>query len=320
MILRIKHSCLLLLCICLHIAAYNPTKITVLTKSIGGSADHGHKGALRSLVKGLERIGATFNLNPESIDEVGDLVHIMAGEPFVLDQILALKEQGKIQKIIVGPNMGVFCTADSPYVRNPNIDAIISLSDWVVNGFMDAYPDVDRSKVKQWFSGVDEYFWSPLKCQKGRRVLVYNKWQSKLADAVEEELRSYGWDPIRVSYGFYTINQFKELLQQVCFAVFLSYSESQGIALAESWAMNVPTFVWNLQGPVDYLGIHYPITSSCPFLTPATGMEWANMQEFKVALEHIDEFLPQFAPRAWVLNHMTDEISARGLLAIIASL
>jgi hypothetical protein len=320
MIVLMKRVPFLLLCICLQVIAYNPTKITVLTKYIGGEADHGHKGAKRSLVDGLQHIGVNFNVNPMYLHEVGDVVHIMAGETFVLDQVIPLKQRGLVKKIIVGPNFGEFCRAGSPYVYDEHIDGVLSLADWTISGFMRSYPDFDPTKIKKWFSGVDAWFWRPVSQEKGRHVLVYDKWQPELADVVEVMLRDYGWIPLRVSYGSYTIDQFKELLQQVQFAVFLSYSESQGLALAESWSMDVPTLVWNCKGPHSYQGIYYPDSSACPFMTPATGLPWKNMQEFAVYLEHIEELLPQFSPRQWVLRHMTDEISVRALLDIIISL
>lgn len=310
----------LLLCVCLQVIAYTPTKITVLTKYIGGEDDHGHKGAKRSLVDGLRHLRVNFNVNPKYLHEVGDVVHIMAGETFVLDQVIALKRQGQVKKIIVGPNFGEFCRAGSPYVYDVNIDAVLSLADWTITGFLRSYPDFDTTKIKKWFSGVDALFWRPEPKEKGRYVLVYDKWLPVLADAVEAVLRDNGWIPLRISYGSYTIDQFKELLQQVQFAVFLSYSESQGLALAESWSMDVPTLVWNCKGPHSYQGINYLVSSACPFMTPATGLPWENIQELATYLEHIEKLLPQFSPRQWVLRNMTDDISVRALLDIIISL
>ena len=52
-------------------------------------------------------------------------------------------------------------------------------------------------------------------------------------------------------------------------AVFLSSSESQGIALAEAWSMNVPTFVWNPK-PKELNGRYFPSVDSAPYLTPET--------------------------------------------------
>lgn len=309
-----------LLSIGLHVIAYTPSKITILTGPLGDIIDYGHAGAKHSLIEGLRRIGVNFNVNPQSIKDIGDVVHIMAGDRMTLNQVIALKRRNYIKKIIVGPNCGEFCSAGSPYVYDSNIDAIITLADWVVEGFMLAYPNFDRTKIKQWFSGVDADFWLPDLQLKERSVLVYEKWQPQLADIVEATLRDHGWIPFRVSYGSYTLDQYKESLQQAQFAVFLSSSESQGIALAEAWAMDVPTIVWNCKRKHEYLGIKYPVTSACPFLTSATGLEWENMEEFTNYVAQVENLLPLFTPRDWVLEHMTDEVSAHALLTIISSL
>ena len=65
--------------------------------------------------------------------------------------------------------------------------------------------------------------------------------------------------------------------------VFLSTFETQGIALAEAWSMDVPAIVWDPQGQAEWRGRTFTSRSSAPFLTPATGvtlvrMTWVSIQ------------------------------------------
>ena len=53
-------------------------------------------------------------------------------------------------------------------------------------------------------------------------------------------------------------------------AVFISRSESQGLALAEAWAMDVPTLVW--QGPPGDGGSLFNLSDPSPYLTSHTGV------------------------------------------------
>ena len=53
-------------------------------------------------------------------------------------------------------------------------------------------------------------------------------------------------------------------------AVFMSRSESQGLALAEAWAMDVPTLVW--QSPPGEPGSVFSLSDPAPYLTSDTGV------------------------------------------------
>jgi hypothetical protein len=245
----------------------------------------------------------------------------MAGDVHSFDTLRALKESGQVKKIVVGPNVGEFCKVGSSYVRAPYIDAIISLADWTVDGFLAAYPDLSRDKIKQWFHGVDTDYWMPSTEEKKERyVVVYNKEQPALTNIVEQILRDNGWTPLRITYGQYNAAQFKHALGVAQFAVFLSYSESHGIALAEAWSMDVPTIVWNDKGPHAYLGITYTYSSSCPFLTAATGIDWQTIDQFKEQLADVDALLTSCTPRQWVIDNMSDERSVQALLRILEAL
>lgn len=64
---------------------------------------------------------------------------------------------------------------------------------------------------------------------------------------------------------------------------FLSQSESQGIALAEAWAMDVPTFSWNPREFV-YKMHTFKNVSSAPYTTSENGTLWKDIDELYCAL------------------------------------
>ena len=49
----------------------------------------------------------------------------------------------------------------------------------------------------------------------------------------------------------------RQMLDRSVVAVFLSTFETQGIALAEAWSMDVPTVVWDPQGDAEWQGRHF---------------------------------------------------------------
>jgi hypothetical protein len=103
---------------------------------------------------------------------------------------------------------------------------------------------------------------------------------------------------------------------QLCdFSVFISEKETQGIALAEAWAMNVPTLCWdsfssNMEGMV------LMPTSSCPYLTRQTGARWRSVDDLRQLIYLYEK--SYFSPRNWVISHMSDKVSAASLLETFA--
>src|SRR5262249_9038381 len=100
-------------------------------------------------------------------------------------------------------------------------------------------------------------------------------------------------------------------------AVFLSTFETQGIALAEAWSMDVPTLVWNPRSSAEWRGRRFVAGSSCPYLTPATGLDWVTLGDLqRVLIEAIDG-RTGFQPRRWTLEHMTDAVCSQTLYDLI---
>ena len=104
------------------------------------------------------------------------------------------------------------------------------------------------------------------------------------------------------------------------FAVVIDRVESQGLFLAEAWAMNVPTLCFD---PHCYRWIcpnetyDYFHTSSAPYLSEATGAEWFELSELELLLDNIEQLKKKSYPRKWVEEHMTDEVCAERFLEII---
>ncbi|GAB6181512.1 hypothetical protein JCM14036_28310 [Desulfotomaculum defluvii] len=153
-------------------------------------------------------------------------------------------------------------------------------------------------------------------------MLVYWKTEpEEFICEIEDKLKQHGWQPIRLLYGQYKTEDYKKLLTRSAFGVFISISESQGLALAEAWSMDVPTVVWNPQRlkkhyqDVDY----YSTVSSCPYLNPLVGVEWKELEQFEAFLTRAPEILPSFQPRKWILENMTDNIAAQRMVKLFLS-
>jgi hypothetical protein len=282
----------------------------------------GHPAVSRSVVEGMARLRVPYRYNPSDLNQVSEIVIVLAGLE-ALQQAIGWKRERKINVLVAGPNIVVRPTEGNSLLASPEVDLCLVPSEWVRIAYLEDTPSL-AGRISVWAAGVDERYWNRsrlnrLRRQRGRKtVLVY--WKDAPADlgaGVEALLNSLGWHPVRITYGHYDREQYRAALEASAFAVFLSGSESQGIALAEAWAMNVPTLVWNPES-LTYQGRRYTVASSCPWLTEDTGIGWVSLTEFERILTKVRDSIESWKPREWILRHMTDEAAARNLLQIIS--
>jgi hypothetical protein len=148
-----------------------------------------------------------------------------------------------------------------------------------------------------------------------RQVLIYDKVSAKREDAMSEYvkvLESRNYEVSNISYGSYVPEQYLAELRKSSLLVGFSTNESQGIAWAEAWAVDVPTILW-FQDHSEYQGRRFSNSSTAPYLTDSTGLFFSDVSSFQQALDRWETASTAFNPRSWVLENMSDEASARQL-------
>lgn len=319
-------------------------KLTILTRPTGvppvvTRKYGGHVGVTRSLIEGLDKIGYNdFNYAPDDEGEIAEHVHVLAGVN-TLQYAIGLKKSGKIKKLTAGPNIVVFSDEYDALITDGEIERYLTPSDWNKRLFLEMTPELE-GRIFSWPAGVDtEYFKPDDTSVRDNTVIVYHKCQSdQFRYKICCELRKHGFDPVVFRYGgrpqeFYRANDaalqvekynmedFKEALGKACFAVVISDSESQGIALAEMWSMDVPTicfdpqyYMWEWGGRmIERDGD----VSSCPYLSGKTGMRFGDLRELEEILGLFADGKTQFSPREWVLANMSDEVCAARFLELV---
>jgi hypothetical protein len=145
-------------------------------------------------------------------------------------------------KVSLGPNIDWFNSENLKVVQKIMNAKLVAPSQWVVPIIQDKVGK--DTKVFVWASGIDINFWKPKYCER-KMVLIYLK--SQISHETISELQNYigqiGYKSIIVRYGHYSRSTFKKILSRCFSAIWVGGTESQGIALFESWAMNVPTLV-----------------------------------------------------------------------------
>lgn len=278
----------------------------------------GHHAVTRSLVEGMKRIGATFSYNPQRLKDVHRNVVVLS-DVKALEQAIGWKRCKRIDTLLAGPNLMLNPDMHDGILSDPEVDRCIVPSQPVLLNYQLINPLL-WGRIVPWAAGVDDRFWVPKQTDRSKKdkvALVYCKKTGKqLEQPVVRLLAGHGWQPVVVRYGEYDLFQFRDRLAEAAFAVFLSPSESQGIALAESWCMDVPTLVWS---PVMYPEHDLPNLlplSAAPYLGTENGVSWHDLGELDDLLARMPFLLEGCKPREWVLRHMTDQVSAEHLLAI----
>jgi hypothetical protein len=279
----------------------------------------GHYALVRSVVEGLRAIHAHFNFNPESFGELARVVYAPANE--ALRQAADLKKRGDIDYLVAGPVNALFADECDSILQMPEIDLLIIASEWVRDFYRDTPTLTGKARVCA--AGVDSRFWQPTGRPRARTAVVY--WKSGdegICEAVEAIVHECGLEPIRVEsrpgeHRGFEPAEYRARLDGAELGVFLSAFETQGLALAEAWSMNVPTVVWDPRGEAEWRGRRFTAGSSAPYLTSATGVAFREIGELRPALERALASPASFQPRDWVLANMTDAICSRRLYELI---
>jgi hypothetical protein len=272
----------------------------------------GHYAVTRSLVEGLKKTGVDFNYNPFREKDIAENVIVLAGVER-LRQAIDLKSRGKIRLLLAGPNVVEDVRSENGIVANEAIDRYIVPSEWVKDLVIEDCARL-KDRVLCWSAGVDSEYWKPTVDAKDRKqVLIYWKTEpEEFCNEVIKLVREEGMSPVLLQYGKYSVDEYKQLLDRSSFSIFISRSESQGIALAEAWSMNVPTLVFD-PGEFFFGGRMIYNVSACPYLTPRTGLNWKTLTDLRNIIRDRNSF-SGFAPREYVLDRFTDEYSARKLV------
>jgi len=283
------------------------------------SAFPGHYSLVRSVVEGLRAIDADFNFNPRRLRDLARVVY--APENSALSQAAELKRRGKVDYLVAGPVNALFADESDGILFLPEIDRLIVACEWARDFYRDAPQLLEKSVPCP--CGVDAEYWRPTGQPRTNIALVY--WKSgdeAFCEEVERIVGTCGLEPRRVrsahgEHAIFGAADFRRLLDEAVVGVFLSTFETQGLALAEAWSMDVPTVVWDPRGRAEWRGRSFQAGSSAPYLTAATGRLWRTTSELEPVLRGALAERSAFHPRQWLLANMTDAIRSAALYEII---
>jgi glycosyltransferase involved in cell wall biosynthesis len=295
--------------------------LNIISLSILSNRVSGPKKVVENLIKGLEKLHYPYVIN-KRLDSCKRL--------WIHDDTDALREAVFLPadiKVVVGPNLG-------RYILPRHIPDEIDLSrmvyllpsKWTKEFWLDF--GFKRCPIEVWPVGIDidEFNFLP---KEKKYVLLYLK-QRSLDELriVEEVLKRKNIIYRILRYPEYKERDYKEMLSETRYAVWLGRQESQGIALQEALAANVPVLVCD----VSYVGHwvaskremgifnkeenEYRNTTSAPYFDNSCGIKIKDLNCLSEAVDYMERNWQGFSPRDYILKNFNLEKQARELLTI----
>lgn len=273
-----------------------------------------------NLMKGLDKIGVPYRFNDYNyIDKHPEEIACIIGKPQVL-----FDRKWK-NPVLFGA--GIYShPVDCPdlFERYPNVKRLLVPGEWMRKMFEPFYGD----KVLAWPVGTDTDYWKPAAANKIYDFLIYDKLNidrdNQLVNVLEPILKIITNNNLTyrtIRYGTYRPMQLKAMLDTSKAAIFLSESESQGLAYQQTLSVNVPILTWDSTGywqdPCYYPHkVKYQPVSSVPYWDKRCGIKFKDIDEFEAQLTIFLNNINLFKPRDYILENLTLEKCAEQYLKI----
>jgi glycosyltransferase involved in cell wall biosynthesis len=263
----------------------------------------------KNLIKGLDKLGYPYVINHKLNATKRLWIHDNLDALRYIDKSKAFK--------LIGPNL-VVLPNELPKGINLLNTIYLLPCDWVKilwekQGFNECILEV-------WPVGIDTEEYKPSGINRNdRKVLVYHK-QRETEELVFilETLHHLNLKYNLILYSQYSEAEFKKLLATTSFVIWHGGSESQGIALQEALACNLPIIVCDVsnlyQARNNY---HFPDdlasfrVTAAPFFNETCGFKIVDLNELSASILRMTDQLNNFHPREFVIRNLSLEGQAR---------
>lgn len=232
--------------------------INIISTQINRTHITGPKKVLINTLKGLDKLGINYVFNRPINDYAYNWIH---------DDQKAIIEAGFHNKpVLVGPNTAIL-PKDLPLFRFKLPEGSIYLhpSQWTIDIWK--FLGYRETKLAAWAVGIDLNEFPAIARTNKTKVLLYFKQRDlALLEETKQILQKLNLDYRVIQYGFYTEEEYLQALNECRFGIWVGCSESQGIALQEALATNLPLVVLDSTSVFDtvstngknYIGYHFP--------------------------------------------------------------
>lgn len=298
--------------------------LNIISRSLSSNKVGGPKKVAENLIKGLEKIDYPYVIN-KKLDSCGRL--------WIHDDMEALEKIDQLDsriKIVAGPNLFIPSKNYPNFPENIKLNRVVLLqpSNWVKQMNLDF--GFNQGKIDVWPTGIDLDEFKPRDKASKDYVLIYFK--QRFEKELEEVIGVLNKKSIAfkiVTYGDYKEEEYKGLLSGARYLIWLGTKESQGIALEESLASNVPIIVLD----VSYVGQWVPSEAEkeiftkemaeyiggvtvAPYFDQSCGLKIKDIKKFNGAIDRMEEDWRKFEPRNFIVKNLSLEKQAKDFLNI----
>ena len=250
-----------------------------------------------SLCRGLTQHTIPFTLNPHQPSETTMVLSGTSALRFAIQQ----KRNGKIHTLIAGPNILALPKEKGDVMLQEEIDSILVPSHWVAELWKREAPEI-ATKIRVWPAGIAP---ATASTRSGKPIIYDKVGNKKLLD----EVRHAMGDEVRVfTYGSFSRDIYLDALTDAPYMVYLSHSESQGLALFEAWTRDVPTLV-----NISTTWSDKEKSFTAKNLNESLGRFFTDQAELATLIEQV----PHISPKPYCDTHFSDSASTEMLLSII---
>ncbi len=277
-----------------------------------GQKIYGHDTLLMSLVRGFKKLNVGYTYNKITKDT--EYVIILWTDKKELKIIENFKKKYKIKCVCTVPTA---CKYDYDYQyiipQEKVVDYALVASEWVKKLYESKTEEKYWDKIVSWPSGVEIKQEDENVHTHKSKCLCYFK-RLSINQELLMILNKYNIEYTVVEYSKYTLEEYYRILKEVDFVIFYQdYIETQGLAITEAWAKNVPTLIKYSEN--EYGGI------TAPYMTDKTGLYFKGLTDLEKIIkkyaENPDDFLNKFSPYKYVEEEMSDEITVQNLIKLI---
>jgi glycosyltransferase involved in cell wall biosynthesis len=289
--------------------------INIISNQANAKSISGPMKVFENLKKGLDKIGYPYVINRDLRATSRIWIH---------DNTAALRfVDDKRARAVIGPNLYVM-PSDIPENVIPSNALYVHPSEWAADLWKEE--GFSSCSLSYWPVGIDTDDFAPSgQPVRERKVLVYHKERDPqglvdILGALHERKLEYRL----IIYGQYSEAEYREALSGTSFVIWHGRHESQGIALQEALACDVPMLVCDVASLLEAHCCPYqfperlrafPVTAA-PYFDGRCGMVTREPDRFPEALDLFLQELGSYSPREYILDRLSLEKCALDFVSL----
>lgn len=222
------------------------------------------------------------------------------------------------KKFIFGPHFSVFPDRKIQFINNINKNSIyIQPSTWAVNAWANANALLP---IKPYCFPVNT---NKFKCNNKIRDKVFVYYKRRKPEELqfivnylnENKIEHKVFDYIKK----YDEKDYISYLQESKYGIIVDAHESQGFAIEEALASNVPLLVWNVKYMSQEHGSRYPdiVATTVPYFDDRCGKIFYEENEFLQMFNEFINNINNYNPRSYIMENLSYDICYEKFLNLL---